>query len=392
MSISTSIKLPVISLRTITTELHPGKLSVAVINIKDLPEILWEWKTVNPRDADIASWVSKKIRESLTDNPEMFLFRNRWLTIIAESIEFDNKKNILKIELSNKEKHGLLDGGHTYKVIMDYLSENADKEGLGAFVKLELIERVEDSEIVSIVEARNTSSQVKDQSIAELNNLFEEIKKVLESKSYSNRIAYKEFELLEDGSEKDIDIKEILSYLICFDAWSFNDKNHPIKAYSSKKSVLDHFIANIESISKYIKLLPVILELRDIIYEELPWTYNSRWWKFWRLTWVTFLENKPRMDKTELRFIGKNSEYRIPNSFIYPILAAFRILVNDKNWNIEWKTDPLELFQELKEDLIIDRVCEQALKLWNPNKLWKDRLVWKSCYEGVEVATIRRWL
>jgi hypothetical protein len=101
---------------------------------------------------------------------------------------------------------------------MDYLSENADKEGLGAFVKLELIERVEDSEIVSIVEARNTSSQVKDQSIAELNNLFEEIKKVLESKSYSNRIAYKEFELLEDGSEKDIDIKEILSYLICFDA------------------------------------------------------------------------------------------------------------------------------------------------------------------------------
>ncbi len=200
----------------------------------------------------------------------MFLFRNRGLTIIADSIEFDNKNSILQIELSDKEKHGLLDGGHTYKVIMDYLSELTDKDGIVAYVKLELIERVEDSEIVSIVEARNTSSQVKDQSIAELNNLFEEIKEVLKERSYSNRIAYKEFELLEDGTEKDIDIKEVLSYLICFDTENFDDKNHPIKAYASKSAVLSHFISQKERIQKYIKLLPVILELRDIIYREIP--------------------------------------------------------------------------------------------------------------------------
>lgn len=61
--------------------------------------------------------------------------------------------------------------------------------------------------------ARNTSTQVKEQSLANLSQHFDAIKDILKNEPYANRIAYKETEFSEDGSRKDIDIKEIYHIL-----------------------------------------------------------------------------------------------------------------------------------------------------------------------------------
>ena len=89
-----------------------------------------------------------------------------------------------------------------------------------------------------------------------------------------------EYELADEGVQKDIDIKDILSYLICFEVESFSKESHPIKAYSSKSSLVPYFASNGDRIKKYIPLLPQILELRDLIYRELPITYNETGGKF----------------------------------------------------------------------------------------------------------------
>ncbi len=392
-SASTLIKLPVISFRKIASPYDENGAStyVAVVNVKDIPEVFEDWRSLNPRDPKTSSGVAKKISDTLRDDPNSFFFQNRGITFIVERIAFDNQKNIVEMEMTDKAHNGLLDGGHTFRVIRNFVENLQQDElnGFNAYVKIEIIEGISDTDLVAkIVEARNTSTQVKEQSLEELRKSYETIHGVLDKKSYGQRIAYKEYELLEDGNPKDIDIKDILSYLVCFDVEAF-DKTHPIKAYSTKSSVIDHFKNNKDRMLKYIPLIPIILELRDQIYLDLPEAYNNTGGRFGGFTGVIQTSNKPRMEKVHLPFIEKDSTYRIPNGFIYPILAAFRNLVKIDGNKCEWKTDPIVFSRELMEDLA-KIVGKQASGFNNPNKLGKDEATWTMCYQTVELATLRR--
>ncbi len=387
------IKLPVVSFRRIASpyDEEGAKTYIAVVNVTNVPEEFEEWRGLNPRDPKTTSGVAKKIFATLESDPASFFFRNRGITLIAEKTFFDNKKNILEIEMADKSRNGLLDGGHTFRVIREFVGNVPQEEltNLNAYVKLEILEGITDPDtVVNIVESRNTSTQVKEQSLEELRGHYEAIKKILASKPYKDRIAYKEYELSEEGSAKNIDIKEILSYLVCFDVEEFNGENHPIKAYSTRSSVVEHFKRNKDRMNKYIPLLPVILELHDVIYLNLPEAYNSHGGKFGRLTGVTEVSGR-RMGKVKLPFIGKESSYRIPTGFIYPILAGFRNLIQINSENCAWKMDPVKLFIELKNDLA-NRVGEQALKFRNPNQLGKDKATWRTCYDLVDIAVLRR--
>jgi len=392
---STLIKIPVVSFRKIENpyENEGEKMYIAVVNVKDIPEEFEQWRNLNPRDPKTTSGVAKQIFATLKDNPNSFLFRNRGITFIAGSATFNNKNNLMELEMIDKGKNGLLDGGHTFRVIRNFvegLSEDELKD-FNAYVRVEILEGIQDiGAVIDIVESRNTSTQVKDQSIEELHKHYEKIKEVVRGKKYENRIAYKEFELADDGNPKDIDIKELLSYLTCFDIEAFDSNKHPVKAYSAKTSVVEHFSGNKERILKYVPLLTEILELHDIIYRELPKAYNDQGGKFGRLTGVTEVSNS-RMSKTELPFIGEESNYRIPSGFIYPILASFRNLVKCDAEKCEWKINPIKLFMELKPELS-KRVGEQAIEFRNPNKLGKDTATWRLCYDVVEKEVLRRHL
>jgi hypothetical protein len=395
--VATSVIFPVITFKKIESpyEESGGKDYMMVLSVKDLPEVLEEWREVNVRDSKLSSGVAKKIGETLRDDPDSFFFKNRGITLLVDKVQYDNKTNNVEIKMIDKAINGLLDGGHTYSVIREFLSGLSEEElkELSSYVKVEILEGISDYETaVGIVEARNTSTQVKEQSIQELLNQYEEIKNVLAGKAFADRIAYKEFELLEDGTNKDIDVKEILSYLLCFDAEKFKDEEHPIKAYSTKTAVVNDFKDKDEHkrLLKYIPLLPKILELRDEIYLELPEAHNNSGGKFGNLTGVIQLENR-RVDKVFLPFTERESSYRIPNGFIYPVLAAFRSLVNYKKDPCEWKTDPVKLFQELKFQLS-SRVCDQAKQLKNPNKLGKDKATWGRCYDLVNMEVLKKRL
>ncbi len=393
------IKLPVVSFRKIASPYDESgsRTYIAVLNAKDIPEEFEEWRTLNPRDPKTTSGVAKKIFATLENDPDSFFFRNRGITLIAEKTSFDNQKNILEIEMADKSRNGLLDGGHTFRVIREFIENLPPEElvDLKAYVKLEILEGITDPDmVVDIVESRNTSTQVKEQSLEELRGHYEAIKKVLSGKPYTDRIAYKEFELSDEGSAKDIDIKEILSYLVCFDVEEFDRDNHPIKAYSTRASVVEHFKKNKDRMMKYIPLLPMILELHDVIYRDLPEAYNhghgDKNGKFGKLTGVTEVTNR-RMEMASLPFIKGESRYRIPSGFIYPILSGFRNLIHLSTNKCSWKTDPIKFFEELKNDLA-SRVGEQALEFRNPNKLGKDKATWRACYDSIELAVLRRGL
>lgn len=392
MTVTTKINMPVYSFRRIEnpSEQDGKKIYLAVIRAKDLAKELEDWREINPRDPKVSSGVAKKIASTLQEEPESFLFRNRGVTLLAQHVSYNNATKELSVEFSDKTVHGLLDGGHTFAVIRDSFDSLSDEEADAtlmndAYVKLEILEGFPlRSETVEIVGARNTSTQVKDQSLANLLRHFDSIKDILADRSYADHIAYKEIEFNEEGGKKDIDIKEILSYLVCFDREGFDDENHPVIAYSGKASVLKYVESNRERLQKYLPLLPDILELRDEIYENMPQAWNRQNGKFGALQGV----NVKRSKMIELPFKGTKTEYVIPSAFIYPVLAAFRNLVEVKGGTCSWVIPPVEFFHENQVELV-RQLCDQALVFRNPTKLGKEKTVWQLCYYCVAMALLK---
>lgn len=390
---STLIKFPVVSFRRVESPYDDSiaRTYIAVVRVADLPAEVEKWRKINPRDPRLTSGVSNKIRKSLENNPDQFFFRNRGITLLVERVTFDNKSNEVNLELADESRHGLLDGGHTYRVLRDYLesAEESERSDIGGCVRFEVIEGIENlDDAVEIVHARNTSAQVKVESLEELYQHFEGIKRILADRPYASRIAYKEYEIDETtGEAKDIDIKEVLSYLVCFDVESFDQEKHPILAYSQKSQVVEHFRSERKRLEKYFPILPKILELRDEIYSRMPEAYNETEGKFGSLTGVVQIKNRPKMLNEELVFKGGESNYRIPSAFVYPTLAAFRNLVRIKDGRAEWKEDPIKFYHSLEKELALT-VGSQAKEIRNPTKLGKDRATWKLCNNAVRIQVL----
>ena len=143
---------------------------VAICDVKNLPkDIPME---TNPREQKLTTGVAKKIRNSLLEEDYLdFYLLNRGLCISAADVTYNNYANEMTVRFDDYEFHGDIDGGHTYKIIL----ENQDKLEAGKqFVKIEILTGVEGI-FQRLAAARNTSTQVQDKSIAELENRFDTV-------------------------------------------------------------------------------------------------------------------------------------------------------------------------------------------------------------------------
>jgi hypothetical protein len=394
MKTATRFTFPVASFRHIETPFQKKgyKDFLAVVDISQLPD-LSAWRKINVRDPKLTGAVPKAIRESVRDNGETFVFLNRGIVLTVESTSYDNQSGKLTISLSDPSLHGLLDGGHTYNILMQ------ERTSLGGpqFVKVEMLEGFDHEEIVDLVDARNTSNQVRDQSLMNLQGEFEEIKEHLSPEPYANLIAYKEHELLDDGSAKPIDIREIVAVLTCFDRTNFDARVHPIIAYSGKAACLSHFKNHVADYRKIYPIASDILAIFDSIQLHLPDLYNKvrsksgevKGGKFGNLTGVTKYDGKRR---TTLQFIGEKSDYSVPSGFTYPVLGAFRALLEEKAGRYAWGKgiDPIRLLRGQLGETLADTIGNFALDARNPSKTGKSALVWQACYQAAQVAYLSR--
>lgn len=398
MNTTTLLKFKAFSFRKMPTpyDSTEKRMYTAVVSVKDIPAELEEWRELNVRDPKESKAVPKDIRESLINDPDNFLFKNRGLLILAQRVMYDNQSQTIELEFADKAMSGLADGGHTNRVIRRHI-DGLSKEELddfGAYVKVEFLEGFKTREdVVPIIEARNNSTPVPEQSFQELLGAYNAIKDQLKGRPYADRIFYKSYEEPVNGVAKDIDVKELLSYLLCFDVETYAGDNHPVKAYSSSAAAVEHFAfsekdpSKKERLDRFVPLLPTILELRDTIYDALPDAYNEETGgKFGGIRGVIRISK--RMKEEELSFIGKTSDYRIPSGFIYPVLGAFRALVEVKDGTARWKQNPIKLFNKLKGE-IAARVGGQAIRIGNPNQLGKDKGTWVLCYDKVENEVLK---
>jgi hypothetical protein len=307
----------------------------------------------------------------------------------------------------------LLDGGHTYNIVKDEIKpadavkasgkaprddepEGSNGASSDRFLKVEVLEGFGAEDITDVVDARNTSNQVADESLMNLQGSFDDLKASLSGAPYFDKIAFKEFEYDAEGNPKPIDVREVIAILTAFDRQNFDEKVHPINTYRSKAASLKHFKDNREAYKKLYPLAQQLLLLFDHIQLKLPELYNKArgqtggvtGGKFGKLTGVAYREGKP---VSELYFLSTQSKYGVPAGFVFPILGAFRALLEPRNGKYVWGggLDPVKLLDGDVGLKLADTIGTFALEAQNPSKTGKSPLVWQACYQSVEVAYLR---
>lgn len=186
-----------------------AKKYVFYVKICDVPEGIP--MATNPRDQKLISGVAQAIKESLESNDGFFHLKNRGIVLSAKSCTYNNKTKEVTINFTDDMLHGNIDGGHTYKIVCDHRNS-----GLDQYVQFEVMTGVEDI-IEKLAEARNTSVQVDEKSMAELQQKFDPIKEGLEGMPFFTRIAFKQnqqaFDDVTNKRLKMIDAREVVSII-----------------------------------------------------------------------------------------------------------------------------------------------------------------------------------
>ena len=357
-----------------------AKKYVFYVKICDVPEGIP--MATNPRDQKLTSGVAQAIKESLESNDGFFHLKNRGIVLSAKSCTYNNKTKEVTINFTDDMLHGNIDGGHTYKIVCDHRNS-----GLDQYVQFEVMTGVEDI-IEKLAEARNTSVQVDEKSMAELQQKFDPIKEGLEGMPFFTRIAFKQnqqaFDDVTNKRLKMIDAREVVSIINMFNIDKFDAMNHPIKAYSSKAKMLELYLNNPDSYRRYVNIMPDIFDLYDAVETEFATAFNETGGRYGRKKYSGYKDgNIIGTSKFGLHDIY----YKIPDGLIYPAVAAFRSLVvlNQETDKYEWKNgvNPISVWDRCKSS-ITSQIMNFASAIGdNPNAVGKDSNIWNLAYMTV---------
>jgi hypothetical protein len=333
----------------------------------------------NPRDQKLNSSVANAITESLLSNDGQFHLKNRGIILSAKRVRYDNRLQEVTIEFDDESCHGNIDGGHTYKILL----ANKDKE-LDQYVQFEVMTGVE-AMIADLAEARNTSVAVDAKSMAELREKFDPIKEALEGMPFFERISFKQNQITRDVDTnkalKMIDARDIVSIICMFNIEKYSSSEHPTKAYSGKQAMLSEYLEAPEHYRKFVNVIPDIFDLYDSIETEFALAYNENGRMYGRKTYSGYREGNP-IGKS--KFSQNDIYYKIPDGLLYPILAAFRVLLeyDDTTEKYRWKDgkNPITAWNKNKVGLTRS-VMDLAGSLGDkPTVFGKDPSLWNYAY------------
>ena len=354
-----------------------AEMYVAICDVKDLPDDFP--MDTNPREQKMTTNVAKKIKESLLNTSELnFFLLNRGILLSAKDVSYSNYSNEMTISFEDPEVHGNVDGGHTYKTILQF-RDQLDKGQ--QYVKIEILTGIEGI-FQSLAAARNTSVQVQDKSIAELEDRFDIIKNTLANENYISRVFFKE------NDAGDIDVADLLAILNMFNISRYNGMtSFPINSYSSKKKCIDLYISDHKEYGEsaenpYVKMMhimPDIFRLYDAIEVGMNRFYRQKN-PGGRYGATKGVQVPKAGQEIRSKFLSNEMEAASPNGFIYPILGAFRALVEEKDGKYGWKKNPFAVLEKVGAELVESTVSMSRSLGNNPQSVGKEANIWKTLY------------
>lgn len=109
------------------------------------------------------------------------------------------------------------------------------------------------------------------------------------------------------------------------------------------------------AIASAFKVSAKLPTLYDHIFIKMPDAYNKSGGSFGRIDAVKYGKEKGKRPRKFLSpYLQRESDYKVPDGYIPPILYGLRALMEvDKNGNIDWKTDPEAFLDEHLEALMV---------------------------------------
>lgn len=392
-----NLRFKVEALRTLASPYRKGDkdestfetIYYLLVDMKELPSNIP--LDVNPREPKMSTNVARSLLSAVIEPETDFYINNRGIVIAAKSLTFNSTDSEVIIDIGNQDDEndkflfGILDGGHTYTAIMRKRDDIPDS--IHKFVRIEVITNVQN--ITRLSDARNTSVQVSDMALFNLDDNFDDIKVAISGQPYADLIAYK------DNENKPIHISELLRLMYAFDIDKFPDDNAaPVQSYSGKAQVFKRYKQAFESpfYKSLTKQIPLLVELYDVIEHELPEKYRD-YKKIQgvanpRFGSVRGIESLDAPIKTE--FLATSTRYSVSSGYIYPIFGAFRSLLkfDETTGIVSWLFDPITIWNEVGTS-IVQNTFETYT---NPQLAGKDKQLWLSNYRIVETQSLRKLL
>lgn len=367
---------------------------------------------VNPRSHEkLPSNISGLIEESLITSPEEFHLRNRGITVLAEKASYDEETQTLTFTCPNPNVFGVVDGATTDRTLarvklaaqkeMTQAASEKDKEKpkeetpppmiynslVNARVHVEILTGDIGEELVPLASARNTSVQVKEFALENLAGGFDFLKAALGKTEFASRIKYRE------NDPQPVDIREILGLLTMFHFKWNKEKKEPVEAYSSKGRVLQYYQSEEwrPGYESLVNVAPDILRLYDHIQVTFPAQYEA--YKASIGSKARFGMRKEVKVKQKgvftLPLTQQTTPYLVPDGWIYPTLAAFRMLLNQRdNFKSTWHLDPIKFFDQIGTSLVADVVDESDAMNRSATAVGRARPLWNSLRKSVEMRRL----
>lgn len=358
-SIMKSINIKYATVNTVDIHTTKGTVTKTIIHVdvcdvpRDIP------MDINPRKQKMSGTIVKDIKNSLINDEGMFMILNKGLTIIAKEQLFGD--HMLTLNFNNN--CGLIDGGHTYKCILDVVESGLVKRSHN-YVTIEVLSgKGLEGYTIPISKARNSSVQVKNYSLTELDKGFEWIKKALIHEECLSNIVFKENDI---GTVKVDQLVWLLAVTNpnIFPTQSYGTyirRGKAMRLYNQEYKEHGFTIDNPFYGSLYI--------LKDLIkvYDYIQCNYG--------LTYKGFLKLKPvKATSGKSEFLGNELKYRIPNQWLYPAVTAIRsIIMTNHDGYLQWIEDPFEWVEKALPELV-----EAQIKIYKASDL-------EQCRSGVTI-------
>jgi hypothetical protein len=307
----------------------------------------------------------REMIKTVEKNPRAFHVKNRGITFICASFEVtqpnsggtrhlnihlenDDDVDLLDTEVTDARKVGIGDGGHTFAVISDTMARIDTLKGIDGWSEPYARVRFMTSKAAYVspeemVEALNTSTQVKEHTMEEYRNEFQPLKDILTSSGFD----IKNISFRENDAGK-WDIRDILQRLGCFlkdkpaiGAQLYRSKGKALKMYIDAKTRSD-FLA-LEDVMVDVAFLPEYIESQFSSKENMK-TRN----RFGGLAVVDKLR-----DEFVYPSLGYRTNHRLDLAASLPLAGAFRELLqaDPKTGKLTWIVDWKEAFKRTADDL-----------------------------------------
>jgi hypothetical protein len=344
-------------------------------------------KAPNPRVQRTDKGIYKEVRKSLDNMDELsFHLKNKGITILAHRIEYSTDKRTADLYLG--EGDGIVDGGHTYQIILDAQEAGTCPEG--QYVKFEVLTGVPKEMGPDITGGLNTAVQVDDTSLMNLRKEFDWVKETLEDTDYGDRISYKQNE------EGDYDIREILGIMTLFNVnkFPYSDGKHPKEAYVSKAKCLDLYQDDPSSFKMLRPILKDILHFYDYVHIRSRERYNEEMGG--RAAGMKGVYATKKRGTYGYVFIGEERNYKLYDGALYPMLGAMRFLIEQKpgenvySWKFKSFNEVKSFFDEIAPDLVATTYKTSLVYGRKPNPIGKDDNHWDNMYKTVALHYLTR--